>query len=377
MSTPRSDIRLLGLTVGQRALLAAAYGGVTRVVWLGDGPRPQDTSGRTEFVDLDAARADGRAGDGVFVLPADLVYDRGLLGDPAALPDDLPIRWLAGDDLDLLDTIASDSQAWIDGLGSGRADGGRGFAIRVVDPATRRRAHRALMLSLRKPIDGFVSRHLNRYVSGFLSGLLARTGVSPNVLTVLFLFIGLAGGWFASWGEPWWALVAAGFLFQAQSILDGCDGEIARLTYRFSHIGQWMDSVGDDLTNYCFCLGLALGQSRVREASWLYVAGFAIFGLQILVSGVCYRRLVILGTGDLLAIPDLTTTAATGAWGRFVEAARIVTKRDVFVFVIAVLTAVQLPLVAWVLYAGGTIPTAIGVILNDIKISRLNRADAG
>ena len=36
---------------------------------------------------------------------------------------------------------------------------------------------------------------------------------------------------------------------------------MARLTYRFSHLGQWLDSVGDDLTNYLFCIALALGQA--------------------------------------------------------------------------------------------------------------------
>ncbi len=131
--------------------------------------------------------------------------------------------------------------------------------------------------------------------------------------------------------------------------------------------------MGDDLTNYAFCFGLAYGQAQVHDAQWILVAGFITLGLQILVCGVCYRRLIILGTGDLLAIPDLTTTNATGAWGRFLEIARLATKRDVFVFGIALITAVGFPLVAFCLFAGGTLPTVIGVIMNDMKISQLNK----
>jgi len=44
-----------------------------------------------------------------------------------------------------------------------------------------------------------------------------------------------------------WATLALGaLLVQLQSILDGCDGEIARLKFKSSKIGEWLDNVLDD-----------------------------------------------------------------------------------------------------------------------------------
>jgi phosphatidylglycerophosphate synthase len=171
--------------------------------------------------------------------------------------------------------------------------------------------------------------------------------------------------------------VLGGALFQAQSVLDGCDGEIARLTYRFSRLGQWLDSVGDDLTNYAFFLGLAVGQARARELPWLYVFGGSVFVLQWAASGINYQRLVKLGTGDLLAIPNMVTGGApTGALGKVVKALHVIAKRDTFVLLVAVLAAVQLPLVALLGFAAGSVGMFFGVLTNELRIRRRERSRA-
>ena len=146
---------------------------------------------------------------------------------------------------------ASDPHTLLGRLERGQAQSGTGFALRVTDDRSWSVAHRALLLSLRKPIDGLISRNLNRHISTFITSYLVRTGVSPNVLTLLFLGIGLLGAGFAYMAEPWWALVLAGFLFQAQSVLDGVMVK-SRLTYQFSHV-VWLDGVGGDITNSCSC----------------------------------------------------------------------------------------------------------------------------
>ena len=87
----------------------------------------------------------------------------------------------------------------------------------VTDKASAGQATRALLASLRKPIDGVVSRHLNRYVSLAVTRQLVRLGIRPNVFTVVFLLIGLIAAGCVAFTEYWWALVAGGVLFQAQS----------------------------------------------------------------------------------------------------------------------------------------------------------------
>ncbi len=144
--------------------------------------------------------------------------------------------------------------------------------------------------------------------------------------TVVIMGMGVLGACLAALPEHATALLFAGLLFQGQSIFDGCDGEIARLTYRFSPLGQWLDTIGDDLTNYLFCLGLAIGQARMMDNPWFYVLGGVTFATQLALSGIMYQRIAKMGTGDLLALPDtLTTGQYSGLGGVVLKFFRLIT----------------------------------------------------
>ncbi len=106
---------------------------------------------------------------------------------------------------------------------------------------------------------------LNRYISLAITRLLVKTKLLPNQVSVVILGIGLLGAWFASRGD-YASVVIGAFLFQTQSVLDGRDGEMSRITHRGSRTGEWLDTIGDDLTNYGFFGGLGLGLYR-DEAS--------------------------------------------------------------------------------------------------------------
>jgi len=361
---------LAGLTVGERLLLSLSYADVENAVLVGPGARPSSDRAEIALLETDGSEIDPEAR--YVVLPADLVFDRRLLAELDAIPVDLPIRVV---DAAGAHEILSSPEAWLGRLGDGRPEGdGRGYALRVVDRQTARAAEKLLLASLKKPVDGFVSRHLNRRISLFLSRFLVRTGASPNAVTVAIMLFGALSGVAAAFAEPWWALVLAGFLFQAQSVLDGCDGEIARLTYRFSYMGQWLDTIGDDLTNYLFCLGLAIGQARLHGWVWLYVVGGLFFVLQCYASGIQYQRILRMGTGDLLAMPNAVTGGqAKGAWGRFTRFVHLLTKRDTFVFVTAVVAAAQAPLVSFGIIAFGSIIMAVALTLNEVRLRAMER----
>jgi phosphatidylglycerophosphate synthase len=244
----------------------------------------------------------------------------------------------------------------------------------VVDSASARRAKRSLLASLRKPIDGFISRNLNRHISIFFSSVLVYTGLRPNQLTVFIMGMGVASAIFAALPEYRIFLVLAALLFQGQSIFDGCDGEIARLTYRFSPLGQWLDTIGDDMTNYLFCLGLAIGQARMLDCPWLYVVGGITFLSQLALSGIMYQRIAKMGTGDLLALPDtLTTGQYKGVIGLVLKFFRLITKRDFFVFIIAVITALGYPLAAFITMAIGGYIALAGVAMNELRLRKMER----
>jgi 1L-myo-inositol 1-phosphate cytidylyltransferase / CDP-L-myo-inositol myo-inositolphosphotransferase len=121
-------------------------------------------------------------------------------------------------------------------------------------PADLRRAGRLLRRSLPRPTDGPVSRLLNRRLSVPFSWLVARLPVSPDVLSAVSFLFGLAGAVFLALGQG----VGGGALAQACSILDGVDGEVARLTLRAGPRGTLLDGYLDRLGDVALCAGLGL-----------------------------------------------------------------------------------------------------------------------
>jgi CDP-L-myo-inositol myo-inositolphosphotransferase len=131
--------------------------------------------------------------------------------------------------------------------------------------------------SLVKPIDGIVSRTLNRRVSTRISMRLARLKhpPSPDLVSVISAaVVGLGGLGFAA-GYPW----LGGILAQLGSILDGVDGEIARLTGRQSKAGALLDTVLDRLADIVLLVGVAFAALQVlNPTSALLLSLLAVTG---------------------------------------------------------------------------------------------------
>ena len=111
-----------------------------------------------------------------------------------------------------------------------------------------------LRRSLTKDADGPVSRYVNRPISTRASMALAHLPIHPDVVSVVAFLFALAGAWTLAVG----AGVAGGLLVLAASILDGVDGEIARLRIRSSAAGALLDGVLDRVGDAVVIGGLAL-----------------------------------------------------------------------------------------------------------------------
>lgn len=98
-----------------------------------------------------------------------------------------------------------------------------------------------------KPGDGPISRHVNRRISIRISLFLIRreAPISPTTMSFLSFLIALMGSTLFILGWPF----LGGLLAQLASILDGCDGEIARLTGQASRKGGLVDAVLDRLAD--------------------------------------------------------------------------------------------------------------------------------
>ncbi len=153
------------------------------------------------------------------------------------------------------------------------------FWIDVDDTVTFRRAEKALSGRLRdKPNDGPIARHLNRRISVPISRQLAKIAVTPNQISVVsFACSVVAAGLFAFGG--YLTLAAGGLLAQFASIIDGCDGEIARLKYQASDLGGWFDAVLDRYADALLLFGLMWHLGGAAASGWVLLAGFmAIIG---------------------------------------------------------------------------------------------------
>jgi phosphatidylglycerophosphate synthase len=151
------------------------------------------------------------------------------------------------------------------------------YAIAVTSPAARRAATRALLASLVKTSDGPVSVHVNRPISLALTRVLVPLGVSANQMTFVTALVAFAGAWFAA-QAGWHAQALGAVLFQASSVLDGCDGEIARVTRRASSYGALLDSLVDDVSNLLFFSALCWGVAQAPPhggGGWPVLAGVA------------------------------------------------------------------------------------------------------
>ena len=125
-----------------------------------------------------------------------------------------------------------------------------------------------------KSQDGFVSRYLNRPISRALTRLLLRSSVSPNAWTWLIFPIPIVAALVMACGS-YWSFVCGLVLFQVFSVLDGCDGEIARAKFMESESGRRLDDFFDVLSNILLVLGLGFGlaQGHQRFSSGYLVEG--------------------------------------------------------------------------------------------------------
>ncbi len=173
-----------------------------------------------------------------------------------------------------------------------RGDEVAGIVVR--DPASRRAAEKALLQGLGKSFQGITDAVINHHFSRPITDLLSRTPVTPNQVTVVAILVGLVAAALLLEGS-YLCMALAGVLLELQSILDSCDGELARLRFQYSKLGQWLDNIGDDIVDNAFiaCAGVAAG------GLWLWVGAVAA-SLRLLASLAVFIEVYqTTGTGDV------------------------------------------------------------------------------
>lgn len=143
-------------------------------------------------------------------------------------------------------------------------------------------AEKKLIKSLTKPQDGIVAKSFNRKISGLITKLfLIKTPITPNIITfstlilVIPTFLLLAKGVY-----PW--IFLGGLLIQFLSILDGCDGEIARLKFLKTKWGAFFDTVIDRYVDIIIIFGMIYGYWLTTHNETILIMGFFVVSSLIL-----------------------------------------------------------------------------------------------
>jgi CDP-L-myo-inositol myo-inositolphosphotransferase len=218
-----------------------------------------------------------------------------------------------------------------------------------------------------KPQDGFVSRFLNRPISRRITRFLTKFPIHPNAWTISIFVLPLSACVFLVRGN-YISIVIGAAIFQAFSILDGCDGEIARAKHLESWFGERLDHFCDFLSSLVYVLALGVGIHRSSEGilcaaliaanEWLLRAGKGRMWVASskLHESFYARHRGMIGHSGLLHLGE-----------RFVWWLFQLTKRDMAIFVFLILAL--LGLADWILHLW-TIVAGASLVLSAIAAIR-------
>lgn len=229
--------------------------------------------------------------------------------------------------------------------------------IRKGSPQDLQRARKALFQSLIKPTESYLSKNLERKISLFFTARLVDTAVTPNMVSLVSICMGLVSGWFFL-GPHRLYHVAGALLLWLSSVVDGCDGEIARLKFQESRVGSILDFLGDNLVHIVvfFCIGFGL-YTQGQGSVYLVLGILAALGTLATASAVFWRVFLKSGSGGIVTFstPVRVEEMALAGDGlrRQIEWADKISNRD-FIYLILALSFVDgLWVYAW-LSAFGT-----------------------
>jgi len=330
-----ANVKLLGLTLAERGRRVALKAGARRVHVI-DGP---DAAAALPAWDEGRGDADLlviRAGDQLVHRPLVEPLVQGTRDRRIAVGPDgyAGALWASRDVAPQVTAAIADAPTtadvtlanqWTDAERIAHGDIARHPAT---TPAERAGAVRMLLRILVKhDEDGPISKYILRPMSQPLTRLLLHTPITPNQVSYAVAVIGLLGCWFTSRPGQSSLVLGAALVFVA-GVIDGCDGELARLRLTSSTFGAWLDTVVDELTTTTYFVAVGYHTYTHRPEGW--IASTVVLGTLCYVFSIYaiyYFLIVVLKAGNSqyylgdLEIVDTSTGAALRARRRAPSAA--------------------------------------------------------
>jgi len=200
--------------------------------------------------------------------------------------------------------------------------------------------HKNLLQSSGLSNDSFMDKTITRFFSRQLTRFFLKTPLSPNMITILSLFIGLISAKFFLQGTHENSIIGAGLLLLSAWI-DCTDGEVARLKFSESKIGGILDIICDNLVHFAvfFAIGMGLYQSTGNNI-FVLLGALAVFGslisfLLLSSSIIDKKEVASANTADPKKKNTLTDTLANRDFIYFLFFMSLIGRVDVFIYITA------------------------------------------
>lgn len=120
---------------------------------------------------------------------------------------------------------------------------------------------------------------------GFVWAKIARRlGITPNVITIASIFLGIGAGVAFYFNNLWINVLGVILLVWADSF-DSADGQLARMTKQYSRIGRILDGLSGDIWFFCIYFAICMRENATSE---LFMAHKWLIWIIAAVTGVCH-----------------------------------------------------------------------------------------
>jgi len=108
---------------------------------------------------------------------------------------------------------------------------------------------------------------------GFMwAQIAARLGITPNVITIASIFLGIGAGVMFYYQDLWINIAGMLLLIWANSF-DSADGQLARITHQYSRLGRILDGLSGDFWFAAIYIAIILRENLTiplfQEHPWL------------------------------------------------------------------------------------------------------------
>jgi phosphatidylglycerophosphate synthase len=169
----------------------------------------------------------------------------------------------------------------------------------------------------RKPHDILWNRFVARPLAAVLLVPLARTGVTPNQVTLATLVVFAAGAAITALAPSYAGLVAGAAVIELSYVLDCVDGQLARLKGTSSPVGAHLDFLMDELKAFLLVGAVAVRLwLPERDDRWLLEGLGALVAVATAISLTTFVR-----RPEYAAAAGRTASQGAGDYGEGFEAA--------------------------------------------------------